>query len=106
MVISKQKDRKFNGKRGVAFILLAFFGLKAFVYTELGQATYDRRMEQLAQGVVIEQFASKLMHADPVTLWVAAQFEKMSEPMDFNLDGPSLWSRIFSVGERGTIDKS
>lgn len=55
MELCKLKSREFNPKRGLAIVLLVFFGLKGLVffglkgvfYNQLGQMTYEGRIGSL-----------------------------------------------------------
>ncbi|MGO4916188.1 hypothetical protein [Pseudogemmobacter sp. W21_MBD1_M6] len=57
--------------------LIALFGLKGFLYVNLGAITYTERVGKLQSGTVVEQFGAYVMQADPVTLWVADQIHNV-----------------------------
>lgn len=49
--------------------------LKGTIYHYVGAQTYQSRVSALAAGEGIDPIGGWLMHADPATLWVAAQLE-------------------------------
>lgn len=59
--------------KGLMLALVALFGLKGFLYVNLGPITYTERVGKLESGTIVEQFGAFAMQADPVTLWVADQ---------------------------------
>ncbi len=115
-VICKRKTRDFNPRRGLAIIMLVFFGMKGMFYEQLGPITYSGRISSLEQGVLIERWGAKLMQADPVTLWVSEQIGKLRGPSNIgnaSEQKPSIWAQMFSqnnleasVGSlKSTLDK-
>jgi len=58
------------------FILLAF---KAYLYGQLGPATYNDRVVMLEQGTVLERIGAYAMKADPVTVWISVIFQEVRE---------------------------
>lgn len=60
--------------RGLLMTLIVLMAFKIFLYIQIGPATYDERVARLAQGNVAERVGAYAMTADPVTVWVAAQF--------------------------------
>ncbi len=63
--------------KGIAFAIVAFFGFKVFLLIQLGQATYDDRIELLQAGTIIEQAGAYVMSADPLTMFIANQVEAL-----------------------------
>lgn len=57
--------------RGITYTLSMFLLFKGFLLAYLGQATYGGRVAMLENGSIVEQFGGWIMHADPVTLFIA-----------------------------------
>ncbi len=56
-------------------MLTMLFMFKVYLFAVLGPTTYDERVTKLANGTVIEQAGAFVMQADPLTVWVAGQFD-------------------------------
>ena len=50
-----------------------FLAFKGFLLAKLGPITYETRLEKLAEGGALEQVATWVMTADPITIWIAQQ---------------------------------
>lgn len=59
--------------KGIALCFVAFFAFKGFLLSQLGQTTYNERVNSLQSGTYIENAGAYAMSADPVTVWFAAQ---------------------------------
>ena len=72
LVVAKPR-RKFSRStlRGIAIVIIALMGFKAFLLNELGATDYLQRVENLSSGSVFEQAGSVLMAADPITVWMS-----------------------------------
>ena len=57
--------------RGLLLLVATAFLFKGYIYTSLGQATYDDRVARLAEGSMIEQAGAWVMHADTATIAVS-----------------------------------
>lgn len=57
--------------RGLLLVLVLMMAFKAVLYAQIGPADYAQRVERLASGTLAEQVGAFVLHADPVTLWVA-----------------------------------
>lgn len=62
--------------KGIALCFLAFFAFKGFVLSQLGETSFNARVDSLKSGTYIEQAGAYAMSADPVTVWVASQIQK------------------------------
>lgn len=71
------RSRRSFPLRGAMLLLAAGFVFKGFVLSDLGEATYNQRVETLASGTPVEQIGAWVMQADPLSHWIAAQFEKI-----------------------------
>ena len=68
---SRQASRR--PLRGVFMGLAVLLVFKAFVYAQIGSAAYAERIGLLEAGTIVEQIGAYVMHADPVTVWIAEQ---------------------------------
>ena len=60
--------------RGLALIFIVIMVFKGALYAQLGAAAYDERIDTLAGGNLVEQAGAWVMVADPITLWISANF--------------------------------
>ena len=60
--------------RAVAMIAILFFAFKGLLLASLGEAEYAERAISLQAGTPVEQVGGWAMQPDPVTLWIAEQF--------------------------------
>lgn len=60
--------------RGITLVLAMFLMFKGFLLAYLGPVTYASRVGALENGVLVEKIGGWIMQADPVTHWIAAQF--------------------------------
>ena len=63
--------------RGVFLALAVLLTFKGFVYAQIGAAAYDERVGLLSSGTLVEKIGAYAMHADPITIWVAAQISSL-----------------------------
>ena len=71
IVVEPRRVRsRFSGRFLVLF-LLAFLAFKVFLMAGLGFATYDERVERLAEGTAIERIGAVVMLSDPLSHWAA-----------------------------------
>jgi len=59
--------------KGVAMCFVAFFLFKGFLLMQLGEDTFNSRVEKLQSGTAVERAGAYAMAADPVTKWIAGQ---------------------------------
>lgn len=59
--------------KGIAFCFAAFFAFKGLLLSQLGEATYNSRVNSLEEGTIVEEIGAYAMSADPVTVWVSGQ---------------------------------
>jgi len=63
--------------KGVALCFVAFFAFKGFLLVQLGEATFNERVQKLEAGTVVEQAGAYAMSADPITKWIASQIQSV-----------------------------
>ncbi len=63
--------------KGLLLVLAAGFLFKAFLLVNLGSSTYAERVAQLQSGSFVEQGGAWLMQADPATVWLAENLNRM-----------------------------
>lgn len=63
--------------KGVALCFVAFFAFKGFLLVQLGETTFNERVQKLEAGTVVEQAGAYAMSADPVTKWIASQIQSV-----------------------------
>ena len=64
--------------RGLLMILVAMMAFKGLLHAQIGAETYAERVIALSNGSFIEQAGAWFMKADPVTLWLSAQFQGLT----------------------------
>ena len=57
--------------RVLLFLLLAVIGFKTVLHAVIGPEEYAERLARLSNGTVAEQMSAYVLHADPVTVWLA-----------------------------------
>lgn len=57
--------------RVLLFLLLAVIGFKTALYAVIGPEEYAERLARLSSGTAAEQMSAYVLHADPVTVWLA-----------------------------------
>lgn len=67
----RPKERKEFPLRALALVLSGVLLLKAAFLAKVGQAAYEARVAELAQGNWAEQIGAWVAKADPATLWLA-----------------------------------
>jgi hypothetical protein len=78
LIIAKP-HRRSSGRpmRGIFMSLLVLLAFKGFVYAQIGSAAYADRVGLLKSGTVVEQVGAYVMHADPITVWIADQINQL-----------------------------
>lgn len=76
--LTRPNARRVFPLRGLIFLAVGFCVFKALILASLGDATYDARIDKLAQGTIIEQSGAWLMHVDPVTDLVAGALKSIA----------------------------
>jgi hypothetical protein len=72
VVYAKAKRRRVHiPVKGLMFLVLAFFGFKAFMLAANGPETYQERLALLENGTAIEAFGARIMSIDPATQFLA-----------------------------------
>ncbi len=77
LIVARPRARVSVPWRGLLFILVVLLGLKAAMFTAMGPADYTGTVERLRAGTVVEQVGAYIMAADPATVWIAEQFQKV-----------------------------
>jgi hypothetical protein len=78
LIIAKPHRRSSNRPmRGIFMSLLVLLTFKGFVYAQIGSSAYGDRVDLLKSGTIVEQVGAYMMHADPITVWIAAQFNQL-----------------------------
>lgn len=57
--------------RGVFMALCVLLGFKAFLFSQLGEASYQDRIALLESGSTMERMGAYVMKVDPVTVWLS-----------------------------------
>ena len=60
--------------RALLILLAGLMAFKGLVHAQIGAEVYNERVLSLSNGTAIEQAGAWFMHADPITLWLSAQF--------------------------------
>jgi len=55
------------------FVALAVFGMKGVIHAYVGEATYSKRLDEMAAKGGVDAFGAVLMTVDPMSLWVSHQ---------------------------------
>lgn len=78
LIIAKPQRRS-SGRplRGVFASLLVLLGFKGFVYAQIGSLAYEDRVGLLQSGTIVEKIGAYVMHADPITVWIASQINQL-----------------------------
>jgi hypothetical protein len=63
--------------KGIALLIVAFIGFKAFLLIYLGQAAYGERVEQFRSGTAVEQAGAYVMAPDPLTVFIATEVNRL-----------------------------
>ncbi len=77
LIVARPRARVSVPWRGLLFILVVLLGLKAAMYIAMGPAEYNGTVEGLRAGTTVEQVGAYIMAADPATIWIAEQFQKV-----------------------------
>lgn len=75
--VERVKLRRGMPLRGISLALGMFIVFKAFLLAYLGPVTYASRVGTLENGSIAEQMGGWIMQADPVTHWIATQFNML-----------------------------
>lgn len=74
LIVARPRTRRIRVPYlGIAILLVGLVALKGLFYANLGAETYDARVAALSEGSTVEKAGAWVMHADPLTLWVAGQ---------------------------------
>lgn len=74
LVIAQPKARQsMIPWRGILFVLVGALIVKGVMLAQVGTESYNDRVASLSAGNQIEKVGAYVMHADPVTQWIAAQ---------------------------------
>lgn len=74
LIVFRPKRRKISlPLRSLIVLIVAFFGFKVLVLMQIGDLTYQARMDALMGGSLVEQAGAYLLQLDPVTRMIAAQ---------------------------------
>jgi len=65
--------------RGLVLLLVTAFAFKTGLLVASGDAAYDSRLAELAQGRTVERTMAWVMQADPVTQAAASAVRKMAQ---------------------------
>lgn len=63
--------------KGIVLCFAAFFAFKGYLFSQLGEATYNDRVVSLQMGSVVEQAGAYAMAADPVTMMISEQIKSV-----------------------------
>lgn len=75
LVVAKPRRRGSRSTlRGLALIFIVIMVFKGALHAQLGATAYDERIDKLAGGNLVEQAGSWVMVADPITIWISANF--------------------------------
>ena len=75
LIVTKPRRRRPSFPwKGVALLVLGFFGFKALLMAHLGFGNYADRVAKLEQGGLVEWAGSKLMQQDPLSIYLAREF--------------------------------
>jgi hypothetical protein len=79
LLVPVEKVRMHRGLplRGIAVALTMFLVFKGFLLAYLGSVTYTGRVAALEDGSIVGKVSVWVMHADPVTQWIATQFSML-----------------------------
>ena len=72
--VERPRPRRGLPLRGITVALSGFLAFKGFLLAYLGPLTYTDRVAVLEEGTIVEKLGAWVMTADPITLWIAAQF--------------------------------
>lgn len=74
LIIAQPKSRQARVPwRGILFVLVGTLLVKGVMLAQVGADSYDARVATLASGNQFEQIGAYVLHADPITQWIAAQ---------------------------------
>lgn len=74
LVIAQPKPRQgFIPWRGILFVLVGMLAVKSIMLAQVGTDNYQARVDSLAAGNQFEKVGAYVLHADPVTQWIAEQ---------------------------------
>jgi len=78
VIAEPKRERRAFPWRGALLILVGLMAFKGFLHAQIGETAYQERVARLSSGNVTEQIGAFAMAADPVTLWISGQFDKLS----------------------------
>jgi hypothetical protein len=72
LIVARPETSRFRFPwRVMLFLLVAVLGFKTLLHAYIGPEAYAERLARLSSGTVAEQMSAYVLHADPVTVWVA-----------------------------------
>jgi hypothetical protein len=72
LIVARPESSRFRFPwRVLLFLLVAVLGFKVMLHAYIGPEAYAERLSRLSNGTVAEQMSAYVLHADPVTVWVA-----------------------------------
>lgn len=72
LIVARPETSRFRFPwRVLLFLLVAVLGFKTMLYAYIGPDAYGERLDRLAAGTMAERMSAYILHADPVTVWVA-----------------------------------
>lgn len=74
LIIAEPRERRMSVPwRGILFILTGFLLVKGMMLAQVGAESYQARVDRLAAGNQVEKVGAYVLHADPITVWIADQ---------------------------------
>ena len=72
LIVARPETSRFRFPwRVILFLLVAVMGFKIVLHAYIGPEAYGDRLARLSNGTVAEQVSAYVLHADPVTVWIA-----------------------------------
>jgi hypothetical protein len=72
LIVAKPESSRFRFPwRVMLFLLVAVMAFKIILHAYIGAEAYAERLARLSSGTVAEQMSAYMLHADPVTVWIA-----------------------------------
>ena len=72
LIVARPESSRFRFPwRVTLFLLVAVLGFKVLLHAYIGPEAYGERLARLADGTAAERMSAYVLHADPVTVWIA-----------------------------------
>jgi hypothetical protein len=71
IVMHPRRRRSGLPLRGIFMLIAVGIAFKTLLVIQLGQITFQGRVDQMMNGSVVEKFGAWFMQLDPVTLWLS-----------------------------------